>query len=146
MDREEELEVMNPDEPDMPGVRKRGGRYAESYASSESNVADMLAEYDSIGSEDIARPKKSHSNATRKAAPDHHRTQHQAHKTKDGEARKVKSASRSKPHKSTKPVKSEKRAVSEKAHKAAKDVKKSRYSDAMYDEPKKKAVEVKEHK
>lgn len=146
MDREEELEVMNPDEPDMPGARKRGGRYAESYASSESNVADMLAEYDSIGSEDIARPKKSHSNATRKAAPDHHRTQHQAHKTKDGEVRKVKSASRSKPHKSTKPVKSEKHAVSEKAHKAAKDVKKSRYSDAMYDEPKKKAVEVKEHK
>ena len=50
---------------------KKGGKYAESYAASESNVAEMLAEYDSIGNTEarpVKRSEKSSTKASKKSA------------------------------------------------------------------------------
>ena len=49
-------------------AHKKGGNYSESYASSEGNVADMLAEYDSIGNEDIRPAKRTKHTDKRKAS------------------------------------------------------------------------------
>lgn len=102
---------------ELKQTHKKGGKYAESYASSESNVADMLAEYDSIGNEDVRPVKKvEHTSEKKKAS---------------GKEKAVKHSSQVK----KKTVSSEAKKKQVKKQDANKESKKSRYADAMYEAP-----------
>ena len=144
-------------------VKARGGRYADSYASSESNIADMLAEYDSIGNDDrrpvrrSARPTESCEGVARKKRPaeakresEIRRRPSEAKKSSDKHKKPVKAKEAPSKHVdkkvSDKPVKTKHVAATGQAVKRKPVVsdKKNRYADAMYDEirePKKRIAE-----
>ena len=101
---------------------KKGGKYAESYAASENNVAEMLAEYDSIDNAE-ARPVKRSEKSSTKASKKSAASKRDKKKTSKPAAAKKKSsagryadamyespAERAKPVKRAQPTKSAKRA------------------------------------
>ena len=138
--------------------RKKGGSYADSYASSESNIADMLAEYDSIGREDRpvrrqtgagARPAASRSGASkapasgtsavRSSASGKPASKAAASKAKASKAKASKAKASKTSGTKAKPTKAVQ--AKSKAAKTQEPVKKSRFADAMYEDvPAKKPV------
>ncbi len=138
----EEVDKLETELNEIKEARKKGGKYADSYASSESNIADMLAEYDMIGNDD--RPLRRRPASTKRAASDDRprakRPASEVDRVKKADAsRHVRKAESERPVKKAAASKAAKDAIKSKPVKAASPAKtsapkKHKYADAMYDD------------